>query len=276
MAVLALRGGSGDGRPARRRAVLLALRYYWDVLRRQWRISLPAMTLPALGNICLFYLTPLVVAALVGHLAGGGESDLAALLPYVLGFAGLMLTGEALWRAGLHFLNRTNGRGIEWLGIVGMDELLAKDTAFFHDNFAGSLTKRILSFCGGFENFADTLTFSVVANVIPLSFASVILWRYHPLLVVVLLGLIVFTGFLVAPFIRRRQVLVDDARRPRCGCRATSPTCSPTWRRSARSPPRSGRPPSSAAGSSSSTAWRCAPGTTPTCGSTRSSPRCRS
>ncbi|TMQ90980.1 ABC transporter ATP-binding protein [Actinomadura soli] len=168
------------------------------------------MTLPALGNTCLFYLTPLVVAALVGHLAGGGESGLGTLLPYVLGFAGLMLTGEALWRVGLHFLNRTNGRGIEWLGIVGMDELLAKDAAFFHDNFAGSLTKRILSFSGGFESFADTLTFSVVANLIPLSFASVILWRYHPLLVVVLLGLIVISGFLVAPFIRRRQVLVDE------------------------------------------------------------------
>jgi ATP-binding cassette subfamily B protein len=208
--VLGVRGGSRDGQSPRQRAVLLALRYYCDVLRRQWRISLPALTLPALGNTCLFYLTPLMVAALVGHLAGGGESDLATLLPYVLGFAGLMLAGEALWRVGLHFLNRTNGRGIEWLGITGMDELLAKDAAFFHDNFAGSLTKRILSFSGGFENFADTLTFSIMANVIPLSFASVILWRYHPLLVLVLVGLIVVTGFLVTPLIRRRQMLVDQ------------------------------------------------------------------
>lgn len=209
MAVLKARDGSRGGRSVRQRAVLLALRYYCAVLRRQWRISLPAMTLPAIGNTCLFYLTPLMVAALVGHLADGGESDLAALLPYVLGFAGIMLAGEALWRVGLHFLNRLNGRGIEWLGITGMDELLGKDAAFFHDNFAGALTKRILSFSGGFENFADTLTFSVVANVIPLSFASVILWRYHPLLVVVLVGLIVVTGFLVIPFIRRRQALVD-------------------------------------------------------------------
>lgn len=209
MAVSKARGGARGGKSARQRAVMLALRFYGGVLRRQWRISLPAMILPALGNTCLFYLTPLMVAALVGRLAEGGESDLAALLPYVLGFAGLMAAGEALWRVGLHFLNRTNSRGIEWLANTGMDELLAKDAAFFHDNFAGSLTKRILSFCGGFESFADTLTFSVVANVIPLSFASVILWRYHPLLVVVLLGLIVFTAFLVVPFIRRRQALVD-------------------------------------------------------------------
>ncbi|MFI0454047.1 ABC transporter ATP-binding protein [Actinomadura sp. 6N118] len=168
------------------------------------------MALPALGNTCLFYLTPLMVAALVGHLAGGGESDLGALLPYVLGFGGLMLAGEALWRAGLHFLNRVDARGIERLGIVGMDELFAKDPAFFHENFAGSLTKRILNFSSGFEDFADTLAFSIIANVIPLAFASVILWRYHPVLVLVLLGLIIVTGFLVTPFIRRRQVLVDE------------------------------------------------------------------
>jgi ATP-binding cassette subfamily B protein len=190
--------------------VLLALRYYCDELRRQWRISLPAMALPALGNTCLYYLTPLMVAALVGHLADGGESGLGVVLPYVLGFAGVMLAGEALWRVGWHFLNRTEARGVERLGVVGMDELLAKDAAFFHDNFAGSLTKRILNFSGGFEHFTDTVTFSIMANVIPLAFASVILWRYHPVLVLVLVGLIIVTGFIVIPFIRRRQVLVDE------------------------------------------------------------------
>ncbi|WP_395105842.1 ABC transporter ATP-binding protein [Actinomadura sp. SCN-SB] len=205
--MLAERGG---GRSLRRRAVLLAVRHYGRVLRRQWRVSLPAMALPALGNTFLFYLTPLVVAALVGHLAGGGESDLAALLPYLLCFAGLMLAGESLWRAGLHFVNRMEGRGIERLAIEGMDELLAKDAAFFQDNFAGSLTKRILGYSGGFEHFADALVFSIMANVVPLSFASVVLWRYHPVLVLVLVGLIIVTGFLVFPFIRRRQVLVDE------------------------------------------------------------------
>lgn len=202
--------GSQNGRSPRKQAVLLSLRYYCGELRRQWRVSLPAMTLPALGNIFLFYLAPLVVAALVGHLSGGGESDLAALLPYVVGLGGLMLAGEALWRLGYHFIHRMEARGIERLGIVGMDELLAKDTAFFNDNFAGSLTKRILGFSGGFEGFADTLTFSIMGKIIPLAFASVVLWRFHPLLVLVLLGLILVTGFLAAPFIRRRQALVNE------------------------------------------------------------------
>ncbi|WP_433443442.1 ABC transporter ATP-binding protein [Nonomuraea sp. CA-141351] len=190
--------------------MLLALRYYCGELTRQWRVTVPALTLPATGNICLFYLAPLAVAGLVGHLSGGGDGSVDALLPYVLGFGALLLAGEALWRVGLHFLNRMDARGIERLSVVGMDELLAKDAAFFHDNFAGSLTKRVLGFSGRFEEFADTLTFSIMAKVVPLVFASVVLWQYDPLLVLVLVGLIIVTGFLVAPLVRRRQRLVDQ------------------------------------------------------------------
>ncbi|MET7327125.1 ABC transporter ATP-binding protein [Nonomuraea sp. NPDC005650] len=193
----------------RKSAVLLALRYYSGEVIRQWRVAVPAMTMPAMGNICLFYLAPLAVAGLVGHLAGGGDGSVSALLPYVLGFGGMLLAGEVLWRIGLHFLNRTDARGIERLGVVGMDELLIKDASFFHNNFAGSLTKRVLGFSSRFEEFADLLTFSIMAKLVPLLFASVVLWQYHPLLVLVLVGLILVTGVLVAPLIRRRQALVD-------------------------------------------------------------------
>src|ERR1700749_1763331 len=91
-----------------------------------------------------------------------------------------------------------------------MDELLAKDAAFFHDNFAGSLTKRVLSFASRFEDFADNLTFNIVANLVPLIFASVVLWRFDPWLVAGLVGLIAVTGVGIAPMIRRRQKLVDQ------------------------------------------------------------------
>ncbi len=209
MAVLGTVDEAENDKSARRSALLLALRYYCGELKRQWPIAAPALVLPAIGNICLFYLAPLAVAGLVGHLSGGRDGSFDALLPYVLGFAALLLTGEAFWRAGMHFLNRADGRGIERLGVLGMDELLAKDVAFFHDNFAGSLTKRVLGFSSRFEEFMDTLTFSIMAKVVPLAFASVVLWRYDPLLVLVLVGLIVVTGVLVAPLIRHRQALVD-------------------------------------------------------------------
>ncbi|CAM5512370.1 hypothetical protein STANM309S_04424 [Streptomyces tanashiensis] len=190
-------------------SVLLALRFYArELLRLRW-LTAPALLLPALGNIGINYIAPLVVAKLVGRIAGDGTGGgLGRLLPYVLAFAGVLLLGEALWRVGLHCLNRLDARGIENLYVIGMDELFAKDAAFFHDNFAGSLTKRVLSFASRFEEFVDTLTFSVMGSLVPLLFASVVLWQYDPLLVVGLLVLITVTGVGVAPLIRRRQVLV--------------------------------------------------------------------
>ncbi|MFF3561426.1 ABC transporter ATP-binding protein [Streptomyces sp. NPDC002574] len=191
-------------------SVVLALRHYGRELSRLRRWTAPAMLLPALGNICINYLAPLIVAKLVGRVAGGSAIGYAAALPYVLGFAGVLLVAEALWRLGLHCLNRLDALGIEHLYVVGMDELFAKDAAFFHDNFAGSLTKRVLSFASRFEEVIDTVTFQIIGTLVPLLFGSVVLWRYEPLLVVGLVTMIVLTALCVAPLIRRRQGLVNQ------------------------------------------------------------------
>lgn len=190
--------------------MVLALRYYGRELRRLRRLTAPAMLLPALGNIGINYIAPLVVAKLVGRIADDAPAPaLDSMLPYVLGFAGVLLLSEAAWRLGLHCLNRLDALGIESLYVIGMDELFAKDAAFFHDNFAGSLTKRVLSFASRFEDFVDTLTFSVVGRFVPLLFGSVVLWHYEPLLVVALLVMIAVTGVCVLPLVRRRQALVN-------------------------------------------------------------------
>jgi ATP-binding cassette, subfamily B, bacterial len=196
--------------PHRRGAALrLALRLYAGELGRNKPLSGAALVLPAVGNICVAYLPPLLVGQLIGRLAAGEPATSALIAPYVVGFLAAMLAGEALWRVGIHCLNRTDANGISRLHISGMDALLAKDAAFFHENFAGSLTKRVLSFAQQYENFVDTIMFRVVGQFLPLGFASVVLWRYDPLLVAVLLGMIVVTGLLVAPLIRHRQALVD-------------------------------------------------------------------
>ncbi|MGI5253802.1 ABC transporter ATP-binding protein [Actinacidiphila glaucinigra] len=194
-------------RPARG-PVLLALRHYGRELARLRWLTLPAMLSPALGNIGINYVAPLVVAKLVGGFVDGTAPGLGATLPYVLVFAGVLLLAETLWRIGLHCLNRLDALGIEHLYVVGMDELFAKDASFFHDNFAGSLTKRVLSFASRFEEFVDTLTFNVLGSFVPLLFGSVVLWAYEPLLVVGLLVMIAVTALCVAPLIRRRQALV--------------------------------------------------------------------
>lgn len=188
--------------------MVLALRHYGRELRRLRGLTGPAMLLPALGNIGIGYVAPLIVAKLVGRIAEGKDVSVGAALPYVLGFGGVLLLAEALWRLGLHCLNRLDALGIEHLYVIGMDELFAKDASFFHDNFAGSLTKRVLSFATRFEEFVDTMTFQVVGSFVPLVFGSVILWRYEPLLVVGLLAMIGVTGLCVVPLIRRRQALV--------------------------------------------------------------------
>jgi ATP-binding cassette subfamily B protein len=126
-----------------------------------------------------------------------------------LSLAGLLLLSETFWRIGIHCLNRVETYGMERLNIIAMDKLLAKDAAFFHNNFAGALTKQALGFASRFEEFVDTLAFEVIAAVLPLLFAAVVLWRYSPMLVVVLLGLILLTALLIAPLVRRRQSLVD-------------------------------------------------------------------
>ncbi|WP_328622580.1 ABC transporter ATP-binding protein [Streptomyces sp. NBC_00354] len=196
--------------PPRKGPVVLALRYYGRELRRLRRLAAPAMLMPALGNIGINYIAPLVVAKLVGRIADDSTTPaLGSMLPYVLAFAGVLLLSEAAWRVGLHCLNRLDALGIESLYVIGMDELFAKDAAFFHDNFAGSLTKRVLSFASRFEEFVDTLTFSVVGRFVPLLFGSVVLWHYEPLLVVALLVMIAVTGVCVLPLIRRRQALVN-------------------------------------------------------------------
>lgn len=205
---VAMKASPSRGGPPSRGPVALALRYYGRELARLRWLTAPAMLMPALGNIGINYIAPLVVAKLVGRIAGGAGLGLDTCLPYVLAFAGVLLLSEAAWRLGLHCLNRLDALGIERLYIVGMDELFAKDAAFFHDNFAGSLTKRVLSFASRFEEFVDALTFSVVGRFVPLLFGSVVLWRYEPLLVVVLLAMIAVTGVCVLPLIRRRQALV--------------------------------------------------------------------
>ncbi|MGW2665467.1 ABC transporter ATP-binding protein [Nocardia tengchongensis] len=191
-------------------AVRLVLRYYGREMARRKAITTTAMLGPALGNICQLYIAPLLVAMIVGKVAATGDSSIGTLMPYVVGFGALLFIAEVFWRVGIHFLNRLDANGIENLYNTAMDELLAKDSAFFHNNFAGSLTKRALSFATRFEDFADTFAFEIVAAFVPLTFASVVLWRYDPMLVIVLLGLIAVSGAVVTPLIRRRQHLVDD------------------------------------------------------------------
>src|SRR4051794_11568719 len=191
-------------------ALWLVLGRYGRQIMRRPKIALPALVLPGIGDVLVFYAPPLVVARLLGAVARGEALTLGMFTPYVLTFTALWLAGEVVWRAAEALIARAEIRGIESLHVEAMDELLAKDLAFFHDNFAGSLTKRALGYARRFEDVFDVLAFQVVAKIVPLAFVAAVLWRYSPLLIVVLLGMLSITVTLVIPRIRRRAQLVDE------------------------------------------------------------------
>ena len=190
-------------------AVRLVVRRYGAQLRRRPAIAAAALVLPAVGDILTYYGPPLVVARLLGRFARSESLTPSELAPYVLTFAGLWLGGQIVWRIAVACIARVEIRGIEALYLEAMDELLAKDLAFFQNNYAGSLTKRALGYALRFENVFDVLAFQVASTMLPLAFVSVVLWSYSPWLIVVLLGMLTATLVMVVPLIKRRRALVN-------------------------------------------------------------------
>jgi ATP-binding cassette subfamily B protein len=190
-------------------AFRLALRAYGAQLREDWRVSGPALVLPGIGMILVGYAPTLVVARIMAEFTGRARPAWQDLTPYLLAFGAVWLFGEVIWRFALHFLNRTDAWGMQKLYTRGMDELLKKDLAFFHDNFAGSLTKKVIAYAQSYEVVVDTLVFNVSANLIPLAFVGVVLWQYSPWLIVLLVAMVGVTAGAMFPLIRRRKTLVD-------------------------------------------------------------------
>jgi ATP-binding cassette subfamily B protein len=148
--------GSDEHRDPRRlaEALRLVLRRYAVQIRRRPAIALPALFLPGIGDVLIFYAPRLVVAKLLSAFARDEQLSARDLTPYVLTFAGLWLAGEVVWRITVLLIARTEIRGMEALYIEAMDELLAKDLSFFQNNYAGSRRRRhrVTNRVGGAEH----------------------------------------------------------------------------------------------------------------------------
>ena len=190
-------------------AIRLVIRQYWGQVRRRRAAALGALVLPALADILTYYAPPLVVARLLGNIARGEHLTPAEFAPYVATFVALWLSGQIAWRVAVVLIARVEIRGIEGLYIEAMDELLAKDLAFFQNNYAGSLTKRALGYARRFEDVFDVMSFQVAPSLLPLAFVGTVLWSYSPWLIVLLVGMLATTLVMVVPLIRRRRRLVD-------------------------------------------------------------------
>ena len=170
--------------------------------------SIIALLFPGIGTTFTTYLPPLIIATMIRHFDGRIPTNLSETVPYLIAIASVWTFGEVLWRIAFLCLDFTDAKGTGNLHIEAMEILLEKDIGFFNDNFAGSLTKKSIAYGKNFESFVDTLAFNVFGSFLPLIFASIILWRISPWLVLTLLGAMALAIALVLPLIRRRQRLV--------------------------------------------------------------------
>jgi ATP-binding cassette subfamily B protein len=190
-------------------ALRLVLRRYYAQVRRWKGYAVPALLLPAVGDVLTIYAPPLVVARLLARFGQREQVTFPEFIPYLAAFAGLWIAGQIVWRVAVAMIIRAELRGLEALYVEAMDELLAKDLAFFHNNYAGSLTKRALGFARRFEDVFDVAAFQISAAFLPLAFAAVVLWSYSPSLILVLAAMLTVTCAMIVPLIRRRRDLVD-------------------------------------------------------------------
>ena len=79
-------------------ALRLVIQRYQAQLRRMPVMAAAALLLPAIGEVLASYGPPLLIAKLLGGFARKQQFTAAALAPYVLAFALMWLTGQALWR----------------------------------------------------------------------------------------------------------------------------------------------------------------------------------
>lgn len=182
-----------------------AMRVYNREILRGWKYSLPIIFSVILGTILIFYIPPLIIAQLI---ASDVRITLDNGISFLLLFCMSWLGGELLWRFAFFVMARFEARTLEKLYNETLETLLKKDITFFHDRFAGSITKNVLAYARRFETYFDTITFGVISQVGPAVFGLVVLTVISPILSITLLTILVATVLLVRPLIVKRSSLV--------------------------------------------------------------------
>jgi ATP-binding cassette subfamily B protein len=197
-----------DSHKPSEQATSLAMRRYVAQIFRHRKYTFTALFFVSAGNIFVSYVPPLAVAAVLRRFPHSVPT-LHELTPYLFLFGGTWFLGELLWRLTFVLLARGEMAAMHDLYVEAMAELNKKDIGFFHNNFAGSLTKKAIGYGRNFEGFFDTLTFNVVANVLPLFFVGFVLWQFSPWLVLALIGMLTLAMLVIIPLTKRRKKLVD-------------------------------------------------------------------
>lgn len=190
------------------KAVAQVLRDYRDQYTAHPFIAGVGFLLPAVGNICVLFVPPLIVAHIIDIFVARGSISAAELGWTLPLFGGIWLFGEALWRAGIHLLITLQQQGLNALQRIAFSRLVERDYAFYANNFVGSLTKKALAYGRAYETFTNTLVFNITTNLVTILFVVVILWRYSFWIPLVLVLWIIAAILFAVPMIRRRSRLV--------------------------------------------------------------------
>lgn len=181
------------------------MKVYNRQILNEWRLTAPIISSVVIGTILIFYIPPLVIAAII---ANDSIITLANGWHYILWFGLAWLGGEALWRISFFFMARFEARVMYRFYMETLEELLKKDTAFFNDRFAGSITKNVLAYARRFESYFDTITFGLISQIGPAIFGLIVLAVISPALAITLILIVAGTIILIRPFITRRSAMV--------------------------------------------------------------------
>jgi ATP-binding cassette subfamily B protein len=191
-----------------KQAIDLAVQHYWKVSLKNWKTIFPGLFLTGIGTILVFYVPPLIIGRLLSKYQNTGIPELSELTPFIAAFGAAWLLGEALWRLAMFLMIKGESAAMQELYVNALQMMIDKDLGFFHDNFAGSLTKKTSGYALKYVDFLDTTMFSIAPNIIPMFFIGFVLWQYSPWLVAVLFGMGGLVLLLIAPLIRQRHKLV--------------------------------------------------------------------
>ena len=195
-------------KPAHDKAMRLGIKHYFEQTNKNWRFAYTAIALTGIGNILIFFIPTLILAKLVSRITANPDISVGSLLTYVAVIGTVWLTGEMLQRLAYNLEAVTSSRGIRTLYENAMEHLLKKDTDFFNNNFAGSLTKNVGAYARNYERFYGTIAFEIAPNVIPIVFAAIILATYSPYISLVLVGMMTLGCAIALPVIKERRRLV--------------------------------------------------------------------
>ena len=84
---------------ANTKAIKKTLRLYLSIITRGWRYTLSIAIAVALGSILIFYVPPLILAALLRHT---GDLHFAAFCTYAFWFGLVRLLGSISWTVTLY------------------------------------------------------------------------------------------------------------------------------------------------------------------------------